>query len=151
MLHFYFAIAWLVLPALIFLVCLCINRRIHFVWSAILCVASMFTGTYLLMQSVLALDALLLAEIGKHEPGSPEAARASEAWASDTSRSFTFVLSPVLTGVWYTGLFGLLFGSRWALSKHASTKVGLTRASLDNGSPTVHKDDGNPYQPPSTG
>ena len=66
MLHLYYAIAWLVLPALIFFFCLCIRRGTHFVWFGMLCIAGMFAGTYLLIQSVLALDALLLAEIGKH-------------------------------------------------------------------------------------
>ena len=148
MLPIYFAIAWLVLPTLIFLACLCVNRRTHFVWSAMLCVASMFAGTYLLMQSVLTLDAHLLAEIDRHEPGSPEADQAMEAWASDTGRSFTFLVSPVLTGVWYAGVLGLLFGSRWVLGSRSSSSADPTDTTTNYGTTPMQINDGNPYHPP---
>jgi hypothetical protein len=46
-----------------------------------------------------------LAEIDRHEPGTPEAQRASDEWASDTDRSLLLLLSPVVTAIWY----GLLF------------------------------------------
>ena len=70
----------------------------------------MIAGIFLLANYVWAIDAQLLAEIDKYDPGTPEAERASEEWASDTDRSFLLLLSPVLTGVWYSGLFLLLFG-----------------------------------------
>ena len=70
----------------------------------------MIVGVFLLANYVWALDAKLLAEVDKYQPGTPEAQRASEEWASDTGRSFLLLLSPVVTAIWYGVLFALLFG-----------------------------------------
>jgi len=78
-----------------------------------LCLASIIAGTVILANYVWALDAQLLAEIDKYEPGTPEEKRASEEWASDTDRSFLLLLSPVLTGVFYSIVFLVLFRLRW--------------------------------------
>ncbi len=145
--HTYLTIAWLVLPVLVFCVFRCVGRRIHTAWVVVVCVAAMFAGTYLLMQSVLSLDAYLIAEVDKYEPGTPEARQASEAWASDTTRSFTFVLSPVLTGIWYTGLFVLLFGGRWAVAYFFPSKTDSIQENEESGTASRPKDDGNPYRP----
>jgi hypothetical protein len=70
-----------------------------------LCLVTMIAGTFILANYVWALDAQLLAEIDQYEPGTPEAERATEEWASDTDRSFLLLLSPVLTALWYGFLF----------------------------------------------
>lgn len=112
----------------------------------------MVAGVFLLANYVWALDAQLLAEIDKYEPGTPEADRASEEWASDTDRSFLLLLSPVLTGIWYSGLFLLLFGfqrvvRRMFPGKDASV-VAKTESETEGESAAQRDDDGNPYQSP---
>ena len=103
------------------------------------------------MQSVWALDAQLLAEVDKYDPGTPEAQRASEEWASDTGRSFTLLLSPLLTAICYTVLFLLLFGSRWIVRQMLPAKSASVNAKTDSETATQQVDDGNPYQPPIVG
>ena len=71
------------------------------------------------------LDSRLLTEIDKHDSGTPEAERASEAWASDTDRSFLLLLSPALTALWYGFVFLLHFSRQRAVrrifpAQHAS-------------------------------
>jgi len=61
----------------------------------------MIAGNFVLVHYVRALDAHLLAEVDKYDPGTPEAERASEEWASDTGRSFALVFSAPLTAIWY--------------------------------------------------
>ena len=112
MFHTCLLIAWFALPVLVWGAMLFVRRRVHPVWVWILCLASVIAGIFILANYVWALDAQLLAEIDKYDPGTPEAERASEAWASDTDRSFLLLLSPVLTAIWYGVLFLLLFGLR---------------------------------------
>ena len=88
----------------------------------------MIAGVFLLANYVWAIDAQLLAEIDKHDPGTPEAERASEEWASDTNRSFLLLLSPVLTGVWYSVLFLVLFGFHWVFRQMFPAKCASERA-----------------------
>lgn len=145
--HTYLTIAWLVLPVLVFLAFRCVGRRVHTALVAVVCVAAMFAGTYLLMQSVWSLDAYLLEEVDKYEPGTPEERQASEAWASDTTRSFTFLFSPVLTGIWYTGLFVLLFGGRWLVANLFPAKSESIQENGEVGTANKPKDDRNPYRP----
>ncbi|MCA9061249.1 MAG: hypothetical protein KDA85_22200, partial [Planctomycetaceae bacterium] len=90
-----------------------VGRRLRRALIWISCLVSMIAGVFFLANYVWALDAQLLAEIDKYEPSTPEAERASEAWASDTDRSFLLLLSPVLTGGCYSGLFLLIFGWQW--------------------------------------
>jgi hypothetical protein len=151
MLPTYLVIAWFALPVLVSGAMLCVRQRIHPVLVCILCLASIIAGTIILANYVWALDAQLLAEIDKYEPGTPEAERASEEWASDTDRSFLLLLSPVLTGVWYSGLFLLLFGLQWVKRQVFPVKQSLpytlertVRLQSQRG------DDGNPYQSPTS-
>ena len=92
-----------------------------------------------------------MAEIDKYETGTPEAERASEEWASDTDRSFLLLLSPVLTGVYYSGLFLLLFGLRWIKRQVFPVKQSLVNARTDVAAVGQRGDDGNPYQSPNVG
>lgn len=108
----------------------------------------MIAGTFILVHSVWALDAVLLAEVDKYDPGTPEAQRASEEWASDTGRSFTLLLSPLLTAIWYTALFLLLFGGRWIVHQMFPAKFASVHAKTDSETAEQQGDDGNPYQPP---
>jgi hypothetical protein len=114
--------------------------------------ASMIAGVFLLANYVWAIDADLLAEIDKYDPDTPKAERASEEWASDTDRSFLLLLSPVLTGVWYSGLFLLLFGVQWIVRQMFPAKYASVHAAK-TGSETEGErgDDGNPYQSPIAG
>lgn len=105
MLPTYFLLAWFALPVLVSGAMLCARRRVHPLVVGVLCLATMIAGAVILANYVWALDAHLLAEIDKYEPGTPEADRASEAWASDTDRSFLLLLSPVLTALGYGFLF----------------------------------------------
>jgi len=151
MLHTVLLIAWFALPALVWCASLCVRWRVHPALVCALCFVAMIGGTFMLAQYVWALDAHLLAEVDKYDPGTPEAQRASEEWASDTGRSFTLLLSPLLTGVWYTVLFLLLFGSRWILGRIFPTKFASSHAQAKS-EPTVQQaDPDNPYQPTVVG
>ncbi|MEM7455319.1 MAG: hypothetical protein AAF456_13290 [Planctomycetota bacterium] len=77
--------------------------------------ATIVAGHFLLVGHVEAIDAQLLAEADKYEPGTPEHDQAMDAWASDTGRSFAIAFSAPLTAVWYTFNFVLLFGFRWLI------------------------------------
>jgi hypothetical protein len=111
----------------------------------------MIAGIFLLANYVWALDAQLLAEIDKYEPGTPEAQRASEEWASDTDRSFLLLLSPVLTAVWYGLLFLLLFGLPWVVRQIFPARNASVHARTDSETAEQNVDDGNPYQSPTVG
>ena len=111
----------------------------------------MIAGNFLLANYVWALDAHLLAEIDKYAPGTPEAERASEEWASDTDRSFTLLLSPLLTAIWYGFLFLLLFGLQWVVRQLFSAKYASAHAKTDSETAVQRGDDGNPYRPPLVG
>ena len=151
MLHTFLLIAWFALPVLFWGAMLCVRRRIHAALVCALCLASMIAGVFLLANYVWAIDAQLLAEIDKYDPGTPEAERASEEWASDTDRSFLLLLSPVLTGVWYSGLFLLLFGLQWVVRQMFPAKYASVRAKTDSETAEQRGDDGNPYQSPIAG
>lgn len=151
MLTTYLVIAWFALPLLVWGAMLCVRQRTHPVLVCILCLASIMAGTVILANYVWALDAQLLAEIDKHEPGSPEAERASEEWASDTGRSFLLLLSPVLTAIWYGFLFLLLFGLQWVVRWMFPAKHVSVIANADNPTAEQRIDDGNPYQSPTVG
>jgi hypothetical protein len=113
--------------------------------------ASIIAGTIILANYVWALDAQLLAEIDKYEPGTPEAERASKEWSSDTDRSFLLLLSPVLTGVFYSALFLLVFGLRWIKRQVFPSKQSLVNARTVRDAAGQRGDDGNPYQSPTGG
>ena len=132
MLPTYFLIAWFVLPLLLWATMLCVRRRVGRVLVWIVCLASMVAGIFLLANYVWALDAQLLAEIDKYEPGTPEAQRASEEWASDTDRSFLLLLSPVLTAIWYGVLFLLLFGLHWVVRQMFPAKYASVQSKTDS-------------------
>ena len=151
MLHTFLLIAWFALPVLFWGAMLCVRRRVHPVLVCILCLASMIAGIFILANYVWAIDAQLLAEIDKYDPGTPEAERASEEWASDTDRSFLLLLSPVLTGVWYSGLFLLLFGLQWVVRQMFPAKYASVHAKTDSETAEQRGDDGNPYQSPIVG
>lgn len=151
MLSTYLVIAWFALPVLVSGAMFCVRQRIHPLLVCVLCLASIVAGTIILANYVWALDAQLMAEIDKYEPGTPEAERASEEWASDTDRSFLLILSPALTGVCYTGLFLLLFGLRWVKRQVFPAKQALVHAPTHSGAAIQRGDDGNPYQSPTDG
>jgi len=146
-------IAWFALPILVWGAMLCVRRRVHPVLVVILCLASMFAGTFILVNYVWAIDAQLLAEVDKYPPGSPQAQRASEEWASDTGRSFLQLLSPVLTAVGYGFLFMLLFGLQWGARQIFPARNAAVHVYPIKDSKTERQggDDGNPYQSPSPG
>jgi hypothetical protein len=150
MLSTYFLIAWFVLPLLLWVI-LCVRRRVGRVLVWILCLASVVAGIFLLANYVWALDAQLLAEIDKYEPGTPEAQRASEEWASDTDRSFLLLLSPVLTAICYGVLFLSLFGLQRVVSRMFSAKNASDDSSIESETAGKRGDDGNPYQSPNVG
>ena len=151
MLPTYVVIAWFALPALVSGAMLCVRKRIHPVLVCTLCFASIIAGTVILANYVWALDAQLLAEIDKYEPGTPEAERASEEWASDTDRSFLLLLSPVLTGVFYSIVFLVLFGLRWVKRQVFPSKHLLVNPLIDGDAEAQRGDNGNPYQTPTVG
>ena len=151
MLPTYLVIAWFALPVLVSGAMICVRRTIHPVLVGLLCFASIIAGTVILANYVWALDAQLLAEIDKYETGTPEAERASEEWASDTDRSFLLLLSPVLTGVCYSGLFLLVFVVRWIKRRVFPTKQSLVNARTVSDAAGQRGDDGNPYQSPTVG
>jgi hypothetical protein len=111
----------------------------------------MIAGTFILANYVWALDAQLLAEIDKYEPGSPEANRASEEWARDTGRSFLLLLSPVLTAIWYLVLFLFLFGFQWVVRQVFPDRNAPLHANTGSETAEQRADDGNPYRPPTVG
>jgi len=100
----------------------------------------MIVGVVLLANYVWAIDAQLIAEIDRYEPGTPEAERASEEWASDAGRSFLLLLSPVFTAIWYGVLFLSLFGLQRVFRRMNSSSDSETAEQRDDG--------GNPYQSP---
>jgi hypothetical protein len=151
MLPTYLVIAWFALPGLASGAMLCVRQRIHPVLVCTLCLASIIAGTIILANYVWALDAQLLAEIDKYEPGTPEAERASKEWSSDTDRSFLLLLSPVLTGVFYSALFLLVFGLRWIKRQVFPSKQSLVNARTVSDAAGQRGDDGNPYQSPTGG
>jgi hypothetical protein len=151
MLPTYLVIAWFALPALVWGAMLCVRKRIHPVLVSTLCFATIIAGTVILANYVWALDAQLLAEIDKYEPGTPEAERASEEWASDTDRSFLLLLSPVLTGVFYSIVFLVLFGLRWVKRQVFPSKYLLAKPLIDGDAEAQRGDNGNPYQTPTVG
>jgi hypothetical protein len=108
-------------------------------------------GIFILANYVWALDAQLLAEIDKYDPGTPEAERASEEWASDTDRSFLLLLSPVLTAIWYGILFLLLFGLRWIVRQLFPGRFASVNTRTDIEASEQQGDDGNPHKPPIVG
>ena len=148
MLHTLLLVAWFTLPVLVWAAFLCLRRRFHPVVLCAFCFVAMIAGTIVLANYVWALDAHLLAEVDKYDPGSPEARRASEEWASDTDRSLTLLLSPLLTGIWYTGVFLLLFGSRWIVGQMFPAKFASAHVKTDSETAEQQGDDGNPYPPP---
>ena len=139
------------LPLVLWATMLCVRRRVGRVLVWIVCLASVIAGIFLLANYVWALDAQLLAEIDKYEPGTPEAQRASEAWASDTDRSFLLLLSPVLTAIWYGVLFLSLFGLQWVVSRMFPAKIETDNSRMDSDTAAKRGDDGNPYQSPNAG
>jgi hypothetical protein len=111
----------------------------------------MFAGTFILVNYVWAIDAQLLSEVDKYPPGSPQAQRASEEWASDTDRSFLQLLSPVLTAVGYGFLFMLLFGLQWGARQIFPARNAALHPNADSETERQGGDDGNPYQSPTPG
>ena len=108
----------------------------------------MIAGIVILANYVWALDAQLLAEVDKYDPGTPEAERASEEWASDTNRSFLLLLSPVLTAIWYGILFLLLYCLQRVIFRTFPAKNASVNSSTDSENAEQRDDDGNPYQSP---
>ena len=151
MLHTFLLIAWFALPVLVWGAMLCVRRRLPPVLVWIVCLASMIGGIFILANYVWALDAQLLAEVDKYDPDTPEGRRASEAWASDTDRSFTLLLSPLLTAVLYGGLFLLLFGVQRVVRQMFPARYASVQPSTDSKTAVRRVDDGNPYQPPTDG
>jgi hypothetical protein len=145
MLSTYLVIFWFALPLLVWGLMRCVRRRFHVAFVWVLCFASIIAGTIILANYVWALDAQLLAEIDKYEPGTPEAERASEEWASDTDRSFLLLLSPLLTGFWYSGLFLLCFGLQWVKRKMFPVNQALVNARMKSEAADRRGEDGNPY------
>ena len=151
MLPTYLLAAWFAVPLLAWGAMLCVRRRVHFAWVGALCFLAMIGGTFILANYVWALDAQLLAEVDKYEPGTPESERASEEWASDTDRSFLLLLSPVLTAIWYGFLFLLLFGLQWVARRRFPAQHTSVIANTDNQTAEQRSDDGNPCQSPTVG
>lgn len=144
-------IAWFALPVLVAAVVMLACKRLHPVLVGILCLVTIVAGTIILANYVWALDAQLLAEMDKYEQGTPEADRAAEEWANDTDRSFLLLLSPVLTGLWYAGIFLLLFGVQWLMRKLFPSKSPTPPMGLPIEPIEPQGDDGNPYQSPTDG
>lgn len=151
MLPTYLVMAWFALPFLTAGALLVVRRNIHLVLVAVLGIVSIIAGTAILANYVWAVDAQLLAEIDKYEPGTPEAERASDEWASDTDRSFLLIASPVLTAIWYGGVFLLLFGLRWVIRQAFPVKATLVPAEAHAAPNTQPTNTANPYQSPPTG
>lgn len=149
MLHTVFLVTWFALPVIVCAAALGVRRRVHPFVAGALCLATVIAGIFVLANYVWALDAHLLAEIEKYDPDSIEARRASENWASDTDRSFTLLLSPILTAGWYGGLFLLALGHRW-IWRQLFPPQDVQAEVLSNGGEAFERDsdNGNPYQPP---
>jgi len=109
--------AWIAFPLLFWVVTFSSGRRFGPVGVGLLCCTAMIAGVVLLANHVWAIDAHLLAEIDKYELGSPERDHASRAWSSDVNRSMTLLLSPLLTAIWYSAVFLMLFGIRRVVRK----------------------------------
>ena len=146
-----FIVAWFALPVLVWGAFLCIRQRVHPGLVCALCFATMIAGTFLLANYVWALDAQLLAEIDRHAPGTPEAQRASDEWASDTDRSFLLLLSPVLTVIWYGFLFLSLFGLQRVVRRMFPAANTSVNSGMEIEKAEQRDDDGNPYQTPIVG
>ena len=110
--------------------------------------ASLIGGVVLLANCVWALDAQLLREIDKYEPGTPEARRAADEWASDTDRSFLLLFSPVVTAFWYGFLFLTFFGLPRLVSQTYLLTQPVAAGETDGEASESRADDGNPYQTP---
>ena len=143
--------SWLAFPLLVWAAMLYAGRRLHTIVVGILCFAAMIAGVFILANYVWSLDAQLLADIDKYEPGTAEAERASEEWASDTDRSFLLLLSTVLTAIWYGFLFLLLFGLQRIVRRMFPAKHASVHANADSQTAEQRSDDGNPYQSPTVG
>jgi len=128
-----FLTAWFAFPLLTWAAMLGLRRRMSLGVVWVVCLTSVIVGVVFLANYVWALEAELLAEVDKYEPGTPEAQRAVEEWASDTDRSFQLVLSPMLTAVWYGAVYLLLFGLRRVVRLMAGGSPTLGRPSM--GSP----------------
>ncbi|MCA9065868.1 MAG: hypothetical protein KDA96_22525 [Planctomycetaceae bacterium] len=148
MLPTYFLIAWFLLPLLLWATVFCVRRRVGRILVCIACLASVVAGIFLLANYVWALDAQLLAEVDKYEPGTPEAQRASEEWASDTGRSFLLLLSPVVTAIWYGVLFLSLFGLQWMVTQKFAAKNASDHSSRESQPADPRGGHANPYQSP---
>lgn len=144
----FFLVAWLVLPLPVWGAMLFVGRRLRRALIWISCLVSMIAGVFFLANYVWALDAQLLAEIDKHEPGTPEAERATEEWASDTDRSFLLALSPAITLIWYGIAFLSLFGLQRAVRRKFPAKNASVNSSLESEHAEQRDDAENPYQPP---
>ncbi|MDA1040765.1 MAG: hypothetical protein O3A37_10825 [Planctomycetota bacterium] len=118
-----FLTAWLACPLITWAAMLGLKRRMSLGVVWVVCLTSVIVGVVLLANYVWALDAELLAEVDKYEPGTPEAHRAGEEWASDTDRSFLLVSSPMLTAVWYGAVYLLLFGLRRVVRRMQLTAI----------------------------
>jgi hypothetical protein len=118
-----FLTAWLACPLITWAAMLGLKRRMSLVVVWVVCLTSVIVGVVLLANYVWALDAELLAEVDRYEPGTPEAQRASEEWASDTDRSFLLVSSPMLTAVWYGAVYLLLFGLQRVVRRMLLTAI----------------------------
>lgn len=149
MLPTYFIVAWFALPVFVWGAMLWARRRVHPLWIGILCSATLIAGIVLLANYVWALDAQLLSEIDKYEPGTPEADRASEEWASDTDRSFLLLLSPVLTAVYYTSLLLVLWGLQRVVRRLFPARDASPQVGMDSAVSGAREADGNPYQSPT--
>lgn len=141
-------VAWVLLPIVVWAVVLWLRRRGHPVLGWVLCCASLIGGVVLLANYVWALDAQLLREIDKYEPGTPEARRAADEWASDTDRSFLLLFSPVVTAFWYGFLFLTFFGLPRLVSQTYLLTQPVAAGETDGGASESRADDGNPYQTP---
>jgi hypothetical protein len=151
MLPTYLVLAWFALPAIVSGAIFGVRKRIHPVLVCTLCFATIIAGTVILANYVWALDAQLLAEIDKYEPGTAEAEHASEEWASDTDRSILLLLSPVLTGVFYSIVFLVLFGLRWVKRQVFPRKHLLAQPLTDGDAEAQQGDNGNSYHTPIVG
>ncbi len=111
---------WIGLPVGAWLTNLLAGKRIH---PALLYLMIVVVGYFVLVASVMALDAELEAKMNSFDldgdggiGGSeltPDAEKAMEDWASDTGRSFAPIIGAPLTLIWYSILFGLVFAGEW--------------------------------------
>lgn len=141
-----FLVTWFVLPILLWGTVIIARLRLGRLFGLVLSLASIALGVYLLANYVWALDAHLLAETEKHEPGTKEAERAAKAWASDTDRSFLLLASPVLTFFWCEILYSILFLLQWGFAKLMPPDQRVNSGDIPDHAPKDHRDDDNPYQ-----